>query len=84
MLGINLSANVVKTSAIKKDWNELKKSQNEIIVDFTKTEFQAQRIRLDEFGIKYKLCEVPLSSSTELRSSYVMQGRGPKYIIATK
>lgn len=84
VMGANISAATLKTIAIRKDWNEIKNKGKSLIVYFKDTEFQSQRIKLKEFGITFQESEKPIPNSKELRCSYILQGRGPKYIISPK
>jgi len=75
----NLAANKIKTELIKKEMSELRARKTPLFINFSKTEFQALRIRLKEANIPFTDCDTLQTNVQELRSIYNLYGYGPVY-----
>ena len=77
----NIAGNIMKTGLIKKEMNELRSRKTPLLINFSKTEFQVLRTRLQEAGIKYTDCDTLQTNVRELRFIYKLYGYGPVYNI---
>lgn len=77
--GSNITANVIKTGLIKKETKELQARKDTILINFSKTELQAARKRLQEAGIHFTDCDTLKTNVQELRTIYNLYGLGPVY-----
>ena len=78
--GANMYANVVKSQLITRELYDLKKQKDPVVFYFSKTYFQAVRIRLREAGVRFVESTEPApADSKELRTMYKLDGFGPRY-----
>ncbi len=75
----NFAANRIKTQRIKADMTQLKARKTALYINFSNTEFQAIRTRLQEANIKFTDCDTLRTNVKELRSIYNLYGYGPMY-----
>ena len=77
--GIYITANIIKTNIIKGEMNVLKQRKGNLLINFTNTEFQGVRKRLEEAHVQFTDSDTLQYHTQELRSIYNLFNKGPVY-----
>lgn len=73
----NIAGNFIKTRIIKNEMKILKERKN-LLINFSKTELQGARIRLNEAGVKFTDSDTLQTNKQELRTIHLFN-YGPVY-----
>ncbi len=79
IVGPNLMANTIKTRLIKQEMATLRQRHKPLEINFSNTDFQAVRKRLQEAGVNFKENDTLKTNVVELRTIYNLYGYGPFY-----
>ena len=77
--GIYITSNIIKTNIIKDEMKVLKRRKGNLLINFTNTELQGVRKRLEEAHVQFTDSDTLQHNTQELRSIYNFFNHGPVY-----